>query len=70
MRAALGRLIREIQADPEVSATYYLPGGRFVDSTARNEAFRVNPRPPPFSVNLSTTLPYLRLDCDLDIVLI
>jgi RND superfamily putative drug exporter len=37
VRAALGRLVQAIQRDPEVAATYYAPGGRFVDRTGRYE---------------------------------
>ena len=34
-QAAIGRLVTEVQRDPEVAAAYYLGAGRFVDSTAR-----------------------------------
>jgi RND superfamily putative drug exporter len=33
--AATGRLVRALEADPEVAAAYFLPGGRFVDRTRR-----------------------------------
>jgi putative drug exporter of the RND superfamily len=35
VQAAIGRLVAATKVDPEVAAAYYLPGGRFVDSTAR-----------------------------------
>jgi len=35
VQAAIGRLVAATEVDPEVAAAYYLPGGRFVDSTAR-----------------------------------
>ena len=35
MQAAIGRLVAELEQDQEVSAAYYLPGGRFVDPTGR-----------------------------------
>jgi hypothetical protein len=35
VQAAIGRLVTEVRADPEVSAVYYLPGGRFLDRTGR-----------------------------------
>jgi RND superfamily putative drug exporter len=35
IQAAIARLIGELGRDGEVSATYYLPGGRFVDPSAR-----------------------------------
>jgi RND superfamily putative drug exporter len=35
VQAAIGRLVAEVRADPEVSAVYYLPGGRFLDRTGR-----------------------------------
>jgi uncharacterized membrane protein YdfJ with MMPL/SSD domain len=37
VRAAVARLVREVKRDPEVSAVYYLPGGRFVDPSGRYE---------------------------------
>jgi RND superfamily putative drug exporter len=35
IQAAIARLVGELGRDGEVSATYYLPGGRFVDPSAR-----------------------------------
>jgi uncharacterized membrane protein YdfJ with MMPL/SSD domain len=35
VQAAIGRLVAEVKSDPEASAVYYLPGGRFVDPTGR-----------------------------------
>jgi RND superfamily putative drug exporter len=35
VQAGIRRLVGELQRDREVSATYYLPGGRFVDPTGR-----------------------------------
>jgi RND superfamily putative drug exporter len=35
VKAAIGRLVSKVEADPEVAAAYYLPGGRFVDPTGR-----------------------------------
>ncbi len=35
VRAAVGRLVREVGRDPEATATYYVPGGRFIDPTHR-----------------------------------
>jgi putative drug exporter of the RND superfamily len=35
VQAAIGRLVTEVRADPEVSAVYFLPGGRFLDRTGR-----------------------------------
>ncbi len=35
IQAAIARLIGEARRDREVSATYYVPGGRFVDPSAR-----------------------------------
>jgi RND superfamily putative drug exporter len=35
VQAAIGRLVFEARGDPEVSAVYYLPGGRFLDPTGR-----------------------------------
>jgi RND superfamily putative drug exporter len=35
VQAAIGRLVTESRGDPEVSAVYYLPGGRFLDRTGR-----------------------------------
>jgi RND superfamily putative drug exporter len=37
VRSSLGRLVERLERDPEVAATYYLPGGRFVDSSRRYE---------------------------------
>jgi uncharacterized membrane protein YdfJ with MMPL/SSD domain len=37
VRAAVGRLVQEVERDPEVAAAYYVPGGRFVDPTRRYE---------------------------------
>jgi RND superfamily putative drug exporter len=37
VRRSLGRLVQALDRDPEVAATYYLPGGRFVDSSRRYE---------------------------------
>ncbi len=34
-QAAIGRLVVEVQRDPEVAVAYYLDSGRFVDATAR-----------------------------------
>ena len=35
VQAAIGRLVAEARADPEVAAVYYAPGGRFLDRTGR-----------------------------------
>jgi len=35
VRAAVDRLVREVGRDREAAATYFLPGGRFVDPTRR-----------------------------------
>ena len=35
VQAAIGRLVARVKGDPEAAATYYLPGGRFVDRTGR-----------------------------------
>ena len=35
VRAAVARLVQEVGRDPEAAATYFLPGGRFVDPTGR-----------------------------------
>jgi RND superfamily putative drug exporter len=35
VQAAVSRLVAEVRRDPEVSAAYFLPGGRFVDRTGR-----------------------------------
>jgi putative drug exporter of the RND superfamily len=35
IQAAIGRLLGEVSRDAEVSAAYYVPGGRFVDPTGR-----------------------------------
>ena len=35
VQVAIGRLVARVRGDPEAAATYYLPGGRFVDRTGR-----------------------------------
>jgi uncharacterized membrane protein YdfJ with MMPL/SSD domain len=35
VQTAIGRLVSEVKNDPEASAVYYLPGGRFIDRTGR-----------------------------------
>jgi putative drug exporter of the RND superfamily len=35
VQTAIGRLVAEARADPEVAAVYYAPGGRFLDRTGR-----------------------------------